>query len=131
MGETVGEESGDMFSLTSSLIRLVSLPNTTRQLDLTVLRLPQSHKDYTFKHSNKHKKRGAWVGGEMPENRHNFKKTQLVIAEEANAEMFCREVVMTVWGVHKQSAIPGGCLWNRRMITNTVELACMNTARIE
>lgn len=56
MGETVKEESGDMmFSLTSSLIRPVSLPNTTRQLDLTVLRLPQSRQDYTFKHSNKHK----------------------------------------------------------------------------
>lgn len=38
MGETVKEESGDMmFSLTSSLIRPVSLPNTTRQLDLTAL----------------------------------------------------------------------------------------------
>ncbi len=76
MGETVKKESGDMmFSFTSSLIRPVSLPNTTRQLDLTVLRLPQSHQEYTFKHSNKQ-------GGEMPENRHNFKKTELPIAQK-------------------------------------------------
>lgn len=84
MGETVKEESGDMmFSLTSSLIRPVSLPNTTRQLDLTVLRLPQSRQDYTFKHSNKHK------GGrrEMPENRHNFKKTELLVAGDVNAKV--------------------------------------------
>lgn len=37
---------------------------------------------------------------------------------------------MTVWGVHKQSAIPRGCLWNSRMITDTVELACMNSELI-
>lgn len=72
MGETVKEESGDMmFSLTSSLIRPVSLPNTARQLDLTVLRLPQSRTDPAFKHSHT---RGKKKGGEMPENRHDFKK---------------------------------------------------------
>lgn len=77
MCETEKEESGDMmFSFTSSLIRPVSLPNTTRQLDLTVLRLPQSRQDYTFKRSNKHR------GGEMPENRRNFKQADLLIAEK-------------------------------------------------
>ena len=68
MGETVREESGDMmFSLTSSLIRPVSLPNTTWQLDLTVLRLPESHQDYTFQHSNKHK--GGKCPAQLQENR--------------------------------------------------------------
>lgn len=92
MGETVKEESGDMmFSLTSSLIRPVSLPNTTRQLDLTVLRLPQSRQDYTFKHSNKH--RG---GREMPENRHNFKKTELPVAGDVNAEVKKKKNLKTI-----------------------------------
>lgn len=82
-GETVREESGDtMFSLTSSLIRPVSLPNTTRQLDLTVLRLPQSHQDYTFKRSNKHEE------GKTPESRHDFKKTELLIAEKQKSQNY-------------------------------------------
>lgn len=144
-----------MFSLTSSLIRPVSLPNTTRQLDLTVLRLPQSHQDYTFKRSNKHQGRG------LPENCCNFKKTRHLITNgrEVKAEvkisntkgrwnkkkkkreaeswrpialgqMFCVNVVMTVWSVYEQSAIPRGCLWRTGMITNTDELGCMNTELI-
>ena len=130
-----------MFSLTSSLIRPVSLPNTTRQLDLTVLRNPQSRQDYAFKHSNQHK------GGEKClKNRSNFKKaarqrgknlkTMKTDGVKNNkspsvpscvARCFAGKVVMTV---HEQPAIPRGRLGNSRMITNTVELACMNSELI-
>lgn len=124
------EESGDMmFSLTSSLIRPVSLPNTTRQLDLTVLQLPQSHQDYTFKRSNKHEE------GKTPESQHNFRKTDPLIAEKQKSQNYKEHLNLGVpscmarcfagtrsrlCGVRTSTLqIPRGRLWKSRMIQSS------------
>lgn len=98
----------------------------------------------------------------MPENRHNFKKTELPVAGDANAEVKKNKNLKTiktdgskkkknnkistshrarpdvlpesghdcVGCAHEHTAIPRGRLRNSRMITNTVEPACMNSELI-
>lgn len=139
-GETGREESGDMmFSLTSSLIRPVSAPNTTVAIRPDSTPTPTIPTRTGCSNTRVNEQSGGNEngkgGGGMPENRHSNKKQKekksagktVFVPSSCLTRCSCKKVAMTARGA--LTSIPRGSLWKHR--THTSEQAGMSRKLIE